>query len=289
MKILVTGANGQLGRELRQVLPAGLPGVETLFTDIDELDLTDAAAVRRYMEDYDVTHVVNCAAYTAVDRAEEDKALCASVNIDAVKNLAMAADAIGAKIIHISTDYVFDGKTWQPYRESDKVNPCSHYGTTKRLGETALLALTPESIIVRTSWLYSPWGNNFVKKILQLGSTQKRLRVVADQIGSPTYAWDLARAIVAILRSPQWVPGIYHYADSGVCSWYDFAVMVLRLAGIRSCTVEPIPTEDWPTTAVRPPFSVLNQSRIRLTYGADAPNWIESLQACIDRIQSLNK
>lgn len=147
MKILVTGSNGQLGNELRLVLPQDMAGVPLLFADKNELDLTDAAAVKRYLEDYEVTHIVNCAAYTAVDKAEEDKALCAAVNVDAVKNLAVAADSLGAKIIHISTDYVFDGKTWRPYRESDKVNPCSHYGTTKRLGETALLALAPDSIM----------------------------------------------------------------------------------------------------------------------------------------------
>lgn len=285
MKILVTGSNGQLGNELRLVLPQDMAGVPLLFADKNELDLTDAAAVKRYLEDYEVTHIVNCAAYTAVDKAEEDKALCAAVNVDAVKNLAVAADSLGAKIIHISTDYVFDGKTWRPYRESDKVNPCSHYGTTKRLGETALLALAPDSIIVRTSWLYSPFGQNFVKKMIELGRQSSDIRVVSDQIGSPTYAADLARAIACILKSPQWVQGIYHFANEGVCSWYDFARVTLWLAEIKDCHITPIPTEDWLTAAARPSFSVLDKSRIRLTYGVKTPNWIDSLQDCINRLK----
>lgn len=285
MKILVTGANGQLGNELRLLLPEALPDVTCLFTDVADLDLTDAAAVRRYVEDRDVTHIVNCAAYTAVDKAEEDKAACTAVNVDAVKNLAMAADVRGAKVIHISTDYVFDGRAWRPYRESDKVNPCSHYGTTKRAGETALLALAPDSIIIRTAWLYSPFGHNFVKTMLERGREGRALRVVSDQIGSPTSAANLAKAIVCVLRSPQWVPGIYHYVDSGVASWYDFAKAVHREAGITESHVEPIPTEDYPTAASRPFFSVLDTTRIRLTYGVESPYWLDSLKDCISRIK----
>ncbi|MDE7389063.1 MAG: dTDP-4-dehydrorhamnose reductase [Muribaculaceae bacterium] len=265
MKILVTGANGQLGNELRLLLPQAFPSVACLFTDVADLDLTDAAAVRRYVEDHDVTHIVNCAAYTAVDRAEEDKATCTAVNVDAVKNLAIAADARGAKVIHISTDYVFDGRSYRPYRESDKVNPCSHYGTTKRAGETALLALAPDSVIIRTAWLYSPFGRNFVKTMLSLGREGKPIRVVADQIGSPTSAANLAKAVVGVLRSPQWVPGIYHYVDAGVASWYDFTKAIHSIAGVTGSSVEPIPTEDYPTAASRPFFSVGAPTRIRRT------------------------
>ena len=208
MKILVTGANGQLGRELRNVLEAKIPG-QTIYTDIAELDLTDANAVDLFFKRNEISHVVNCAAYTAVDKAEEEKLECAAININAVKNLATAADATGAKIIHISTDYVFDGTAHRPYKESDKVNPISQYGTTKRKGETALIALAPESIIIRTSWMYSPYGNNFVKTMLRLGKEQSNLKVVYDQIGTPTYALDLARAIYKVLMSHQWVEGIF--------------------------------------------------------------------------------
>lgn len=287
MKILVTGANGQLGHEIRNVLEEKMPGV-TLYTDIDELDLTDAKAVENYVIDNDVTHIINCAAYTNVDRAEEDKLLCASINVNAVKNLAAAADQNGAKIIHISTDYVFDGKSYKPYSESDKVNPISQYGTTKRQGETSLLALAPNSIIIRTAWLYSPYGKNFVKTMLNLGATRKEIRVVCDQIGTPTYARDLADAIYAILSSQQWVAGIYHFTDEGACSWYDFTKAIMRVAGLKDCKVCPIPSEDYPTAAARPYYSVLNRTRIKVTYDIEIPHWEESLQDCIKRIKAEN-
>lgn len=285
MKILVTGANGQLGHELRNILENVIPG-QSLYTDIDELDLTKPADVERFVVDNDVTHIVNCAAYTNVDRAEEDKLLCSAVNVDAVKNIAKAADANGIKVIHISTDYVFDGTAHRPYRESDKVNPISQYGTTKRTGETALLALAPESIIIRTSWLYSPYGSNFVKTMLRLSEANKTIRVVSDQIGTPTYAHDLAQAIVTVLKSHQWVPGIYHFSDEGACSWYDFAKAIMRLSG-RATEVVPIPSEDYPTPASRPFYSILDKSLIKATYGVKPPHWEESLEQCIDRINSL--
>ncbi|MDE6345589.1 MAG: dTDP-4-dehydrorhamnose reductase [Muribaculaceae bacterium] len=284
MKILVTGANGQLGHEMKNVLEDKMPGI-TLYTDINELDLTDAKAVEKYVLDNEVTHIINCAAYTNVDRAEEDKLLCASINVNAVKNLAAAADQNGAKIIHISTDYVFDGKSYKPYCESDKVNPISQYGTTKRQGETSLLALAPNSIIIRTAWLYSPYGKNFVKTMLELGATRKELRVVCDQIGTPTYARDLADAIYAILSSQQWVSGIYHFTDEGACSWYDFTKSILRIAGLKGCKVCPIPSEDYPTAAARPYYSVLNRNRIKVTYDIEIPHWEESLQDCIKRLK----
>lgn len=288
MKILVTGANGQLGNELRNVLESQFPG-NTLYTDIDELDLTDADAVNVYVVRNEISHIVNCAAYTAVDRAEEEKLQCAAINTNAVKNIANAADAIGAKVIHISTDYVFDGTAHRPYKESDKVNPISEYGTTKRKGETALLALAPDSIIIRTSWLYSPYGGNFVKTMLRLGIEQPQIKVVCDQIGTPTYARDLAVAVFKILMSNQWVEGIYHYSNEGACSWYDFAKAIHCISGIDKCEVLPIPTEEYPTAASRPFYSILDKTKIKATYGVEVPYWQDSLRDCIKRINNESK
>ena len=279
---MVTGANGQLGCALRRLLDREIPG-EAIYTDKQELDLTDAAAVENFIRDNEVTHIVNCAAYTAVDRAEEEKRECSLINTDAVKNLAAAADLLGAKIIHISTDYVFDGTNHRPYRESDKVNPISQYGTTKRKGETALLALAPESIIIRTAWLYSDTGHNFVKTILALAEKQNEIRVVCDQIGTPTYARDLAEAVLAVLKSHQWVAGIYHFTDEGAASWYDFAKAILRIAG-KKTRVVPIPTEDYPTLAQRPAYSILDRSRIKATYGVEIPHWEDALADCVKLI-----
>ncbi len=284
MKILVTGANGQLGSELKLLLEEELCGC-AIYTDIDELDLTNEQLVERYVVDNEVTHIVNCAAYTNVDKAEEDKLQCSAVNFDAVKNIAKAADNNGIKVIHISTDYVFDGTAHTPYKESDKVNPISQYGTTKRKGETALLALAPDSIIIRTAWLYSPFGHNFVKTILRLSDEKSELNVVSDQIGTPTYAADLARAILEILRSQQWVEGIYHFSNEGACSWYDFAKSILRISG-KDCKVSPIPTNEYPTAATRPYYSLLDKSRIKATYGVRVPHWEESLVECIKRIKN---
>ena len=284
MKILVTGAKGQLGLELRDALEAVKPGITT-YVDVDELDITDRAAVDDFVRKGDFSHIVNCAAYTAVDRAEEEKLKCASVNIDGVANLGRIAGELGIKIIHISTDYVFDGRAFRPYTESDKVSPTSHYGTTKRKGETSLLGLAPDAIIVRTSWLYSPHGNNFVKTILRLSNERPSLKVVADQVGTPTYAADLAKAITTIIFARQWHPGIVNFTNEGVCSWYDFAVAIQRIAGITGCPVQPIATEDYPTQTVRPHYSVLDKSKYRVTYSATIPHWEESLAKCIERIK----
>ena len=279
MKILVTGANGQLGNELHIQLDKEFPG-SAIYTDIEELDLTDPKAVEAYIVNNDITHIINCAAYNAVDQAEEEKMLSARINNDAVKNLAIAADANGAKIIHISTDYVFDGTNYRPYRESDKVNPISQYGTTKRKGETSLLALSPEAIIIRTAWLYSSFGHNFLKVMLEKANTQQDLKVVCDQIGTPTYARDLASAIVKVIQSHQWVPGIYHFTNEGAASWYDFAKAIFRIAGINKKVI-PIPTDDYPTAAKRPSYSKLDRSRNKETYGVEIPHWEESLSDCI--------
>lgn len=282
MNILVTGADGQLGRALHKAI-AGTPlEASTIFTNREELDITRPELLTRFIAANDITHIVNCAAFTAVDRAEEDKAACTAINADGVKQLAMAADNYGAKVIHISTDFVFDGLTHRAYCESDKVNPTSHYGTSKRAGETALLALAPDSIIIRTSWLYNPeCSNNFPAKIIAAARERGKLKVVDDQIGSPTHAGDLAEAIVKILTTPQWFPGIYHYCNSGVCSRYDFAKVILDLAGLRNVEISPIEsTHNFGAMPVvsRPPFSALNTSKIRLTYGVKTPHWIDSLK-----------
>lgn len=285
MRILVTGAAGQLGNELHNVLEHKMPGV-TMYTDIKDLDLTDSEAVKKFIIDNEISHVVNCAAYTAVDKAEQEPALCAKINTDAVKNIAEVAADYGVKVIHVSTDYVFDGTAHAPYKESDKVNPISTYGTTKRKGEMVLLSMSPDAVIIRTAWLYSPYGNNFVKTMIRLGSERPELGVVCDQIGTPTYALDLAEAIYTILTARQWVPGIYHFSDEGVCSWYDFTKAIHRIAGIKSCNVKPIATDDYPTLAARPPYSVLDKTRIKKTYGITIPHWEESLVDCINRLQN---
>lgn len=286
MRILVTGANGQLGNELRIVLAQAISD-EVFYTDKEELDLTNAKAVADFVVNNDITHIINCAAYTNVDLAETEKLECNAINVTAVKNIAMAADSNGAKVIHISTDYVFDGTAHRPYRESDKVNPISQYGTTKRSGETALIALAPDSIIIRTAWLYSPFGKNFVKTILRLSKEQNEIGVVCDQIGTPTYAHDLAQAILAILKCHQWVSGIYHFTDEGACSWYDFAKTIVKLAGNTDCKVKPILSDDFPRPAARPYYSVLDRTRIKATYGVTIPHWEDSLEDCLKRLKEL--
>lgn len=287
MKILVTGSNGQLGRELQGQLDSRAPG-SAVYIDIDTLDLTDRSAVETYMRSGDFSHVINCAAYTAVDKAEEDKMQCSVANVDAVSNLARLADELGFKIIHISTDYVFDGNSCRPYREIDKPEPLSVYGVTKRKGETALIGLAPDSMIIRTGWLYSPHGHNFVKTMLELGRRNNQLRVVADQIGTPTYAADLAKAITDILLSGHWTPGIFHYSNEGVASWYDVAVATLEYCGMedRAAEIVPIPSSDYPQAATRPLFAVLDKSKIKATYGIRIPHWQASLRHCLDRLLS---
>ncbi|MDE6099988.1 MAG: dTDP-4-dehydrorhamnose reductase [Paramuribaculum sp.] len=287
MKILVTGALGQLGRELREVLETSHPGM-TVYASHEELDITDSAAVSTYVKNGEFSHIVNCAAYTAVDHAESEPAVCNKINSEAVKNLAIAAETAGARTLHISTDYVFDGKSFRPYRESDKVNPTSTYGTSKRKGEMLLLTMCPDAIIIRTSWLYSPYGKNFVKTMLQLGKDRESMDVVYDQIGSPTYARDLANAITTILFARKWHPGIYHYANEGVCSWYDFAKSIHRIAEIDTCQVRPILSEDFPSQAKRPHFSVFDKTLIKKTYGICIPHWEDSLSDCISRIAVLS-
>ncbi len=259
-----------------------------IFTDVQELDITDPARVQAFLSENTVDFVVNCAAYTAVDKAESEIELCRKINAFAVENLAKASAATGAKMIHVSTDYVYSGTHYMPYVESDAVAPTSVYGVTKLEGEQLLLAANPASVILRTSWLYSPYGNNFVKTMLRLGREREKLSVVFDQVGTPTYAADLAAAIVTILNAPEFVPGIYNFSNEGVCSWYDFTLTIHRMAGIDTCRVSPIDTADYPSAATRPFYSVMNKKKIKATYGVEIPHWEESLQKCIAILENKN-
>ena len=282
--ILVTGTNGQLGLEIQQIKDR-YPEFGFFFTDIDTLDISCKFEVQTFLKEHPTDYIVNCAAFTAVDKAEDEKVLCDIINSKAVENLAEAASG-KTKIIHISTDYVFDGKGNIPLKETDLTNPQSVYGKSKLDGERLLLANAPDSIIIRTSWLYSPFGGNFVKTMLRLGQEKKILKVVNDQTGSPTYAADLAQAILQIIeyseKETKFSAGIYHYSDEGVCSWYDFCLKIFELAGIHTCKVEPIPTSEYPTKAIRPKYSVLDKTKIKQTFGLEIPRWEESLKKCID-------
>ncbi len=277
-KILVTGCRGQLGTALCRVLT---PDYEIAGVDIDNLDITDAEAVARYMDKCRPAVVVNCAAWTAVDAAEANPEACAALNDAAVLTLCRECRRVGARLIHISTDYVFDGTASVPYTEGDEPHPVTVYGRTKLAGERHVLDLMAgDGIVVRTAWLYSTTGNNFVKTMLRLGAERERLSVVVDQVGTPTCAVDLARAIVTIIDGGKWQGGIYHYTDAGVASWYDFAVAIMRLAGLP-CRVEPINSDEYPTPAARPHYSVLDKHKIVATYGVEMPHWHESLRQCI--------
>ncbi|MDE6243292.1 MAG: dTDP-4-dehydrorhamnose reductase [Muribaculaceae bacterium] len=279
-RLLITGARGQLGSCLRDLL-AERSDVETLFTDVAELDLTDADAVSRCVAELKPQYIINCAAYTAVERAEADEATAERVNADAPANLARAAAENGARLIHISTDYVFSGENSRPWRESDEPSPRSAYGRTKLHGEQRVMELHPEgSVILRTAWLYSPYGSNFVKTMLRLAAERPEIRVVADQIGSPTSAMTLARAVLTVVFSEQWHPGVYHLTDAGVASWYDLAVSTLRLSGLTTRVV-PITTQEYPTPTERPAYSVLAKEKFINTYNFTLPHWQEALAECL--------
>lgn len=286
--VLITGSRGQLGDALRRRMDR-FPAYTFTLTDIDELDLCDKKAVLDFVRRGRYAYIINCAAYTAVDRAESDAERCMRINRDAVGHLATAAREVGARMIHISTDYVFDGRATRPYREDDPTSPTSVYGRTKLAGEHVLLeALPTDAVILRTAWLYSEVGNNFVKTMLRLGAERPEIRVVNDQLGSPTYAGDLAEAVLRVLTAPTFHPGIYHYTDDGVCSWYDFARHIFRVAH-PTCIVRPIPTADYPTPAARPAYSVLDKTRIRQTYGVSIPRWQDSLDRCLQHLLSNNQ
>lgn len=280
-QILVTGANGQLGNEIAR-LTSLYANSQFHFTDVKELDLSSAESVNDYFEKHTFDVIINCAAYTAVDKAEDDYDLCRVINAQAVGYLAKAAQRTGAKFVHVSTDYVFDGKNYKPYTETDPILPVSVYGKTKAEGEAIALGLCEQTLVIRTSWLYSGFGNNFVKTMLRLGQERNRLNVVADQIGTPTYAADLAQAILQIVHGNLFVAGIFHYSNEGVCSWYDFTKAIHRMAGITTCEVMPIRSEQYPTRAERPFYSVLDKTKIKTTYGLMIPHWEESLERCIE-------
>ena len=280
--ILVTGANGQLGNEMR-VVAAMQTDVVYHFTDVAELDICDQEAIERFVVEHAIDCIVNCAAYTNVNKAEEDTELCDKLNHQAPANLARVAAKHDAALIHVSTDYVFNGQHYKPYCEDDETCPNSVYGATKLAGEEAITAICPNSVIIRTAWLYSTFGNNFVKTMLRLGAERAELGVVFDQVGTPTYARDLARAIQCIIYKGI-VPGIYHYSNEGVCSWYDFTKMIFALGGITTCALKPLHTEEYPTPAARPHYSVLDKTKIKQTYDIEVPYWVDSLRECIEQL-----
>lgn len=288
MNILVTGANGQLGREIQR-LSAVSPNNYT-FTDVAELNVTDAGAVRQAVAQTRAEVIVNCAAYTNVERAEEDEEAADRLNRGAAENLARAAEANGATLIHVSTDYVFDGTGHRPYTEDMATSPLGAYGRTKLAGEEAVKASGCRYLILRTAWLYSEYGNNFLKTMLRLTSERETLRVVFDQVGTPTYAGDLALAIFSLIEAGRYAgnEGVYHFTDEGVCSWYDFAVEIAAAAGHDICRIIPCHTSEYPTKATRPAYSVLDKTRFKETFQMDIPHWREALIYCMKRLTENN-
>lgn len=286
MNILVTGCNGQLGHEVRNLSPK-YNMHHYHFTDVDDLDVCNADAVNAFVSSNNIDCIINCAAYTAVDKAESDDTAAMRLNACAPGILARAVARNNGMMIHISTDYVFDGTAHEPYREDMPVSPVSVYGRTKWIGENRAIEACRRTIILRTAWLYSPYGNNFVKTMMRLGREKDSLGVVADQIGTPTYAADLAAAIFTAIDKA--IPaGIYHYSNEGVISWYDFAKAIHRIAGITSCHVLPLTTDQYPTPAKRPHFSVLDKTKIKQACQMEIPYWEDSLRDCIARLASHN-
>ena len=282
MRILVTGCNGQLGNEMQLLEQANAQ--HTFYnTDVAELDITDQEAIEAFVEEYQIDGIVNCAAYTAVDKAEDNEELCTKLNAEAPAYLARAIGRRGGWMIQISTDYVFDGTQHTPYVEDDETCPNSVYGKTKLVGELNVQKFCEQSMIIRTAWLYSTFGNNFVKTMLRLGKEKPELGVIFDQIGTPTYARDLAVAIMAAINKGI-VPGIYHFSNEGVISWYDFTKAIHRIAGITTCHVRPLHTAEYPTPARRPHYSVLDKTKIKQVYGIEIPYWEESLKECIEKL-----
>ena len=283
MNILVTGANGQLGNEMQVLARENLQHTY-FFKDVQELDICDEQAVYAYVSEHKIDIIVNCAAYTAVDKAEDNVELCDKLNNIAPGYLARAAQANDAAMIQVSTDYVFDGTAHIPYTEEEPTCPASVYGSTKLAGEQNVMDHCEKAMVIRTAWLYSIYGNNFVKTMIRLGQERDSLGVIFDQIGTPTYANDLAQAIFAAINKGV-VRGIYHFSDEGVCSWYDFTIAIHRLAGIASCKVKPLHTADYPAKAPRPHYSVLDKTKIKDTFGIEIPHWEESLKRCINQLR----
>ena len=282
MNILITGCNGQLGNEL-QLLEPSHPNHIFYNTDVAELDITNQQAIETFIDTNHIDGIVNCAAYTAVDKAEDNEELCTLLNAEASAYLAAAIGRRKGWMIQISTDYVFDGTQHTPYTEEADTCPNSVYGKTKLVGEFNVQKFCPQSMIIRTAWLYSSFGNNFVKTMIRLGKEKPELGVIFDQIGTPTYARDLAVAIFTAIEKGI-VPGIYHFSNEGVISWYDFTKAIHRIAGITSCHVRPLHTSEYPTPAKRPHYSVLDKSKFKNIYGIEIPYWETSLQACISAL-----
>jgi len=282
MNILITGCNGQLGNEM-QLLEKENPQHTYFNTDVAELDITNQQAIESFVADNAIDGIVNCAAYTAVDKAEDNEGLCQKLNAEAPAYLAHAIGKRGGWMIQISTDYVFDGTNHTPYTEDEDTCPNSVYGKTKLVGELNVQKLCERSMIIRTAWLYSTFGNNFVKTMIRLGKEKPELGVIFDQIGTPTYARDLARVIMTAINKGI-VPGIYHFSNEGVISWYDFTKAIHRITGITTCHVRPLHTAEYPTPAARPHYSVLDKTKIKQTYGIEIPYWEESLRNCIDQL-----
>ena len=282
MNILITGCNGQLGNEM-QLLEKVNPQHTYFNTDVAELDITDQQAIEQFVNDNQIDGIVNCAAYKAVDKAEDNEELCQKLNAEAPAYLAHAIGQRGGWMIQISTDYVFDGTQHTPYTEDADTCPNSVYGKTKLVGELNVQKLCEKSMIIRTAWLYSTFGNNFVKTMIRLGKEKPELGVIFDQIGTPTYARDLAVAIMTAVNKGI-VSGVYHFSDEGVISWYDFTKAIHRIAGITTCHVRPLHTAEYPTPAKRPHYSVLDKTKIKQTYGIEIPYWEESLKECISKL-----
>lgn len=287
--ILVTGASGQLGSEIRE-LSARYSGYEFIFTDTGELDITDAGATTAFIAANAPSWIINCAAYTAVDRAEDEEKLATLINARGVENIVSALRGTGCRLIHISTDYVFDGNSPVPYTEDDIPSPASAYGRSKLAGEKAAITW-PGTMIIRTSWLYSSYGNNFVKTILRKAGSSQDISVVFDQVGSPTYAADIANAIMEIIsgvirNKHNFVPGIFNYSNEGVCSWYDLAIEIIREAGSQ-CSVIPVRSSAWPSKVKRPAYSVLDKTRIKESFNLTIPHWRTSLNNCISKINRI--
>lgn len=287
MNILVTGANGQLGQEMRQVSTSSTD--RYIFTDVAELDITDAITVKRMVRENNIKVIVNCAAYTDVDRAEDDVCMAELLNATAVRYLAEALKANDGILIHVSTDYVF-GSTQQntPYKEDHPVNPTGVYGLTKLHGEQTIANVDCHHIIIRTAWLYSEFGKNFVKTMLQLTAQKPHVKVVFDQVGTPTYAYDLAATIFNIVENRQYEgkDGIYHFSNEGVCSWFDFSKMIVKYAGRTACDIWPCHSSEFSSKVHRPSYSVLDKTKIKEAFGIQIPYWTESLQTCIEQLKN---
>lgn len=284
--VLVTGSHGQLGKEMQQKA-GNFPGYSFFFKDIDSLDITEFNGLERFFIGNTIDYIVNCAAYTAVDKAETEITEAEKINITGVENLTKIAEKAGARLIHISTDYVFDGKNYRPYKEDYPTSPAGVYGRTKLEGEVKIRKYS-NAMIIRTSWLYSSFGNNFVKTMLRLAKEKDSLKVVYDQTGSPTYAGDLAAAILEIIqksenRNPEFIPGVFNYSNEGVCSWYDFAKAIMETANLK-CHIYPIETKDFPTPAKRPHYSVLDKTKIKTNFNLEIPYWRDSLKKCLIKL-----